>query len=218
MSSGNFFTGTPGKWDQRSTLSQGQQPVLNQLNAANQGRGAGGTFGTLSDYYQNQFNDNTSDFGALSQPEMRRFNEQTIPELSEQFAGYGFGGGSGSGGLSSSAFRNQTANAGADLGERLAQIRAQIRQQSAQGLHQLGQTGLGNYSENTYTQGQPGLIDQIGPALGTAAGAFFGSPQIGGAIGSGIAGLFGNKNKGGEVQKGSTSPLGGNANSPTGGS
>ena len=210
MSLGNFFTGTQGQWDQRSNLTPGQQPLLNQLNRANQGRGAGGTFGTLSDYYQNQFNDDTSDFGAYANPEMRRFREQTVPDLAEQFAGMGFGGGSGSGGLSSSAFRNAATNAGVDLGERLAQIRAQIRQQSAQGLQQLGQTGLQNYSQNVYTQGQPGFLQHALTAAGQIGGAYFGGPMgaaAGGAAGSKLGSLF---NRGGEQSASAlTQPNGG---------
>ena len=193
MSASNFFTGTPGKWDQRSTLLPDQQPAFSQFNRANQGqKGVGGTFGTLSDYYQNQLSDDSSDFNAFANPELRRFREQTVPDIAEQYAGFG------SGALSSSGFRNSTINAGADLGERLAQIRAQIRQQSAQGLQNFGQLGLTQYAENTYTQGQPGFLQHALNAAGQIGGAYLGGPAgaaAGGALASKIGSFF---NKGGE--------------------
>jgi len=95
---------------------------------------------------------------------MRQFNEQTIPGLAEQFAGMG------SGGLSSSGFRNAAVNAGTDLSERLGALRAQLRQQGAQGLMGIGQQGLGQFNENIYQQGQPGLFDTLGQGLGSSLG------------------------------------------------
>jgi len=169
-----FFRGTPGRYERRSTLGPEQQPLYQQMQAALQGRGAGGAFGQVADYYRGLLSDDSADFQAFAAPEQRRFREETIPGLSEQFAGMG------SGGLSSSGFRNAAVNAGTDLSERLGAIRAQLRQQGAQGLNQMGQFGLGQFNENIYQKGQPGLVDAIGPALGMAAGAF-GGPFFGAA-------------------------------------
>ncbi len=160
---GSFWSGTPGKWNQMSTLNKGQQGTLDQLNRANQG----GTFQPAADYYRNLLSDNSADANAFAAPAMRQFKEQIIPDIAEQFAGMG------AGGLSSSGFQNSAVNAGTDLSERLASMRAQLRQQGAQGLQNIGQQGLGQYQENVYTQGQPGFLQSL---AGTAG-------QIGGAVG-----------------------------------
>lgn len=174
---GKFFTGSPGKYQQRSTLGPEQQPLYQQLQQALQGQGAGGAFGQSADYYRDLLSDDSQNFQAFAAPEQRRFNEETIPGLAEQFAGMG------SGGLSSSGFRNAAVNAGTDLSERLGAIRAQLRQQGAQGLSGLGQFGLGNFNENIYKQGQPGLIDTIGQGIGTGIGMF--GKGYGQALGAG---------------------------------
>ncbi len=184
----NFFTGTPEKHERKSTLLPGQESLYDQLLAANRGRGAGGSFGEAGDYYRDLLSDDSSTFNAMQAPEMRRFNEDIIPGLSEQFAGMG------SGGLSSSGFRNAAVNAGTDLSERLGAIRAQ---QGAAGLMGLGQQGLGNYSQDVMTQpGTEGFLSQIAPAAGAAAGAYAGVP------GSGAFNWL-------KSSKGRTSPYGG---------
>lgn len=181
-----FLTGKKGKYTQRSTLGPEQQGLYNQLQQSLLGQGAGGAFGQAADYYRNLLSDNPADFQAFAAPEMRRFNEQIIPGLSEQFAGMG------SGGLSSSGFRNAAVSAGTDLSERLGAIRAQLRQQGAQGLNQMGQFGLSpQFNENIYEAGQPGLLDFAGPALGSALTAF-GGPAAG-AFGSMAGNWLSNK-------------------------
>lgn len=190
-----FFSGTPERFYQQSTLGKEQQPLYNQMLAATQGKGAGGAFGQAADYYRDLLSDDSNTFQAMQAPELRRFREQTIPSLSEQFAGMG------SGGLSSSGFRNAAVSAGTDLSERLGAIRAQLRQQGAAGLMGLGQQGLGQYNENILRPAEEGFAGQIAPLLGTAAGAFFGGPAgaaIGGAVGNWISG------------KGKSSPYGKN--------
>lgn len=165
---GKFFGGSPAKRENVSTLRPEQEPLYNQLQQAALNPGAGGAFGTSADYYRNLLSDNSADFNAFAAPEQRRFNEQIIPDISEQFAGMG------SGGLSSSGFRNAAINAGTDLSERLGAIRANLRQAGAAGLANIGQQGLGSYSQNMETQaGSPGLLGALSPAIG-GAGAIFG--------------------------------------------
>src|ERR1051326_4068680 len=108
-----FFTGSKAKNYQQSTLTPQQQPVLTQLTNAAQGKASGGVFGDLANYYKDLYDPSGQAFSAFQAPEMRRFNEEIIPGISEQFAGMG------SGGLSSSGFRNAAVNAGTDLSERL---------------------------------------------------------------------------------------------------
>lgn len=183
---GKFFSGTPAEYEQRSTLGKEQQPLYKQMLKAAQKKGAGGAFGESADYYRDLLSDDSSTAQSMFAPEMRRFNEQIIPDLAEQFAGMG------SGGLSSSGFRNAAVNAGTDLSERLGAIRAQLRQQGAQGLMGLGQQGLQNYNEWYQSQpGSEGFLSQAAPLIGTAAGAFLGGPSgasLGGQLGGWLSG------------------------------
>jgi hypothetical protein len=124
-----------------------------------------------------------------------------MPGISEQFAGMG------SGGLSSSGFQNAAVNAGTDLSERLGAIRANLRQQGAQGLQNIGQLGLGNYSQNMVTQpGSEGFLGQVAPAVGTAIGAYFGGP--GGAAAGNQAGNWLKNSFGGDKVGAKTGPYG----------
>ncbi len=179
----SFFFGTPGGFEQRSKLGPEQMGLYGQLQSSLSGRGAGGAFGDVADYYRNILGNDERSFQDFAAPELRRFREDTIPGLSEQFAGMG------SGGLSSSGFRNAAVNAGTDLSERLGALRAQLRAQSAQGLSGLGQFGLSPFNENIYRQGQPGLVDTLAPAAGTALGAFGG--PFGAALGAQAGNAFG---------------------------
>jgi len=183
----HLLFGKKGKYEQRSRLGPEQQPLYQQMLQALQQKGAGGAFGASADYYRDILSDDSQTFNAFAAPEMRRFNEEIIPGLSEQFAGMG------SGGLSSSGFRNAAVNAGTDLSERLGALRAQLRQQGAQGLSNLGQFGLQQFNENIYRKGQPGLIDAVGPAVGAAATAFGGpaGAALGNMAGSWLSNKFG---------------------------
>ena len=174
---GKFFGGSPAKRENVSTLRDYQDPLHQQSVNAAQNAGAGGAFGEAADYYRGLMGNNSSDYQAFAAPQMRQFNEDIIPGLSEQFAGMG------AGGLSSSGFRNAAVNAGTDLSERLGAIRANLRQQGAQGLQQIGQQGLQSYSQNMETQpGSEGFLSNLAPAIGTGIGTAFGRP-IGAAVG-----------------------------------
>jgi hypothetical protein len=186
---GNFFTGTPEKREQVSRLTPGQMPIQDQLQNAAQQRGAGGAFGTSADYYRDLLSNDSADFNAFAAPEQRRFNEQTIPDLAEQFAGMG------AGNLSSSGFRNAAVGAGTDLSERLGAIRAQLRQSGAQGLQNIGSQSLAPTSDwQTTQQGTEGFLSGALPAFGTALGTAFGGP-IGGAAANFATNWLSNKGK-----------------------
>lgn len=164
---GNFLTGTPEKHKRVSTLMPNQQSILDNLTNSLQNEGAGGAFGNASDYYRDLLNPNGENANDFIAPQKRQFNEEIIPDLAEQFAGMG------SGALTSSGFRNAGVSAGTDLAERLGAIRAQLRQQGAQGLSNLGQMGLGNYSQDVVSQpGTQGFLSQISPLIGEAASAY----------------------------------------------
>lgn len=195
-----FFTGSKAKDYQRSTLTKEQKPGLTQLTDAAQGKASGGVWGDLTNYYQDLMNPNGENYSAMQAPQMRQFNEDIIPGISEQFAGMG------SGGLSSSSFRNAAVNAGTDLSERLGAIRANLRQQGASGLANIGQQALGNYSENIHQPASGGFLEAAAPALGTAIGSFAGpaGAAAGGAAASWLTNAFGSK----ASSKGVSSPYG----------
>lgn len=160
-----FLFGSPEKHDRVSTLSPEQEQVLQNLMASLQGQGAGGAFGSAADYWYQILQDNPELMEQFMAPDIRRFKQETIPGLSEQFAGMG------SGGLTSSGFRNSAVQAGTDLQERLANIRAQLKQQAAGGLSSLGQMGLGNYTQDVMTQGgTQGIVSPLSQGLGQAFG------------------------------------------------
>ncbi len=165
---GNFFTGTPSKVHQVSTLRPDQENLSNQLVNAGQQPGAGGAFGDAADYYRDLMSDNPADMQAFSAPALRQYNEDIVPGISEQFAQMG------AGGLSSSGFRNAQVQGATDLAERLGALRANLRQQGAQGLQNIGQLGLQNFQQNYQTEGTPGLLGSVAQGLGSAATSWFG--------------------------------------------
>lgn len=179
-----------------SLLRPNQEGLQAQQSQAAMGKNAGGAFGNAADYYYDLLSNDSNTFNKFAAPEMRRFNEDIIPGLSEQFAGMG------AGGLSSSGFRNAAVGAGTDLSERLGALRAQLRQQGAQGLQNLGQGALSTYDENVYEQPKPGFLESLAPAAGGLAGSFLG--PIGAAAGQGIGSMFGNWFN----SKGQSSPYG----------
>ena len=166
----DLLLGTPEKRENVSTLRPEQEPGFQQLQGAAQGRGAGGAFGQSADYYRDLLGNDSADFNAFAAPQLRQYNEDIVPGLSEQFAGMG------SGGLSSSGFRNAQIQGATDLSERLGSIRANLRQAGAQGLQNIGTQSLGNFSQNMVTQ--PGSEGLLAPALG-AIGTAVGGPALG---------------------------------------
>lgn len=155
-----LLTGSPAEYKQVSTLMPSQRGLHNQLISSLKKSGAGGAFGDVSDYYRDLLSDEPSDFESLSSPEMRKYYEEIMPNISERFAGMGLGG------LSSSAHRNAQMQAGTDLAERLAAMRAKLRASGAQGLTNLGAMGLQPKSEMMKTQeGSSGVIPDIAKAL-----------------------------------------------------
>lgn len=198
---GQFLSGTPEVRENVSTLRPEQEDLYQQLVNAGLNPGAGGAFGESADYYRDLLSNDSQTYNQLAAPEMRQFNEETIPGLSEQFAGFG------AGGLDSSSFRNAAVNAGMSLSERLGAIRAGLRQQGAAGLAGIGQQGLQPYSQNMTTQpGTEGVLSQLAPAAGTAIGSFFGGPA-GGAAGN-MAGNFLKNSFGGQKVGQNSSPYG----------
>lgn len=171
-----FAQGTPEIRENVSTLRPEQEGLYDQLIRAGKGRGGHGAFGTSADYYRDLLSNDSADFQAFANPALRQYGEEIVPGISEQFAGMG------SGGLSSSGFRNAQIQGATDLSERLGALRANLRQQGAQGLANIGQLGLGNFSHNMTTQpGTQGFLSQAAPIAGQIAGTYFGGPAGSGA-------------------------------------
>lgn len=178
-----FFSSSQPGYKQISTLGPEQKAAYQGLQSL-----GGQAYGQLGSYYNDLMSDNSQAFQSFAAPEQRRFREQTVPDLAEQFAGMG------SGALSGSGFRNAAVSAGTDLSERLGAIRAQLRAQGAQGLQSLGQQSLQPFYENVYEKPQGNFMTEIAPLAGTAAGAFLGGPG-GAAIGNALGGWISGKGK-----------------------
>lgn len=178
-----FWSGTPEKRENVSLLRPRQEGLYRQLISA--GKRGGGAFRQASKYYNNLLSDDSEDYNAFTAPMLRQYNEDIIPNISEQFAGMG------SGGLSSSGFRNAQTQGAVDLAERLGQIRANLRQSGVQGLANLGSLGLQSYSQNMVTKpGTKGFLAAIAPSIGSALGSAIGGPigsWAGNKLGSAVA-------------------------------
>jgi hypothetical protein len=172
-----WWSGSKTKVKQHSLLSQGQEPLQEQLQNSAMGKGASGAYGDVADYYRGNLSINPEDFNAFAAPQLRQYNQDIIPGISEQFAGMG------SGGLSSSGFRNAQVQGATDLSERLGAIRANLRQSSAQGLQQIGQQALNPTTENMMYQGQPGFGQSFATGLGNGIGQAATSFATGGLSG-----------------------------------
>lgn len=192
------FWGDDDYIEQVNNLDPHQQQLLRQLLRAAQGKGAGGAYGAAADYYYDLLSNDSETMKMLEKPEMRRFQEQILPDLAEQFAGMG------AGGLSSSGFRNEAINAGTDLSERLGAMRANLRAQGAAGLSNLGAQGLTPHLETIYSQGGGGFVQNAAPIIGGALG-MFGGPMTAAAM-AGLASAATNWKT--SSTKGTTSPYG----------
>jgi hypothetical protein len=171
-----ILMGTPEGRENVSNLRPEQEGLYQQAVNAGMGPGAGGAFGQAADYYRNNLSDNPADFNAFAAPQLRQYNQDIVPGISEQFAGMG------AGGLSSSGFRNAQVQGATDLSERLGAMRANLRQSAAEGLQNIGRQGLQNYSQNMVTEpGSEGVLRNALPAIGTAALTAIGGPVLGAA-------------------------------------
>jgi hypothetical protein len=148
---------------QQSLLSPQQRKLEKQRFQALQGPGAGGAFGDVADYWRDLMSPNSQTAQEMGAPMQRQFQEQTIPDLAEQFAGMG------SGGLSSSGFRNAGISAGTDLSERLGALRAQLKAQGASSLANLGSGALVPTVENLRPQPQASFGENLAQGVGQVA-------------------------------------------------
>jgi hypothetical protein len=200
---GRFLFGEKGGRENIYSPEQ-QQLQSNMYQQAQTGITGNPTYQGANKYLQNLFSNDPSAYAAFEAPYKQQFEQQTIPGIAERFAGQG------ACNQSSSAFRNEMAQAGGNYTTGLAALRANMQMQALpqalsyaqapmQNLAQLGQFGFKSpYQER---EGSPGFL---GSALGIAGGALAGG--VGAGVGKGLGGII--SNWFGETPKKSSSSLG----------
>lgn len=108
----------------------------------------------LKDKYIQELSQSPANFGPLREQAERRFKEETVPFLSEQFAGGRFPNSSGSG------LPNALGRAGGKLQSDLA---AHEQNFNAEREGRLQQAAFAPSFENVYVPGSPGLLQQLAP-------------------------------------------------------
>lgn len=166
----------PKGYELFSTLSQPQQQI----------------FGDVSQRLMSQLGG--SGIEQLQAPYLRQFREQIVPQLAEQFAGFG------AGSQSSSAFQQALGQSGAGLAENLASLgigREQNALQSLQNLLGLQTQGLVKKELPWWQQGLVGLSGGIGQGIGQSLGGGIGGGAS--SLLSALLGLFGKKSSNAQV-------------------
>lgn len=157
------FTGSQGKMG--STYNRGQRSLIDDLVGQVKGRGdqsditQNPQFQQGQDWLMSLFND-PEFFNKFEAPLQRQFQEQTVPDLANRFAGMGSGGA-----LGSTGFRNQLAREGSNLSTNIGALRGGMQQgaipqllgYSQQPFNQY-QTLLQNALTPTQNVYQPGLL------------------------------------------------------------
>lgn len=131
-------------------------------------------------WLQGLFN-NPDFFDQFEAPLQRQFQEQTIPNLANRFAGMGSGGS-----LGSTGFRNQLAREGSNLHTNIAALRG--------GMQQAAIPQLLGYSQQPFSNMMSLMQNALTPTQNTyqpPSSGFFGGMAPG--IMSGFAQAFGNK-------------------------
>jgi hypothetical protein len=178
-----FLFGSGDKIKQLPTMTGEQQGLLSSLLQQLGILGSpGGSYQGAQNYLSSLFAPDSDVYNTFEAPYYRQFNEQTIPQLAERFAGLGAMGGA----LSSSGFGQALGAAGAGLQENLAALRGQLQQnavgQSFGQYNQLANMGL-NAQPFAYhnRRGSTGFVPTaLGNALGQYLGAGIGNTMFGG--------------------------------------
>jgi len=123
----------PEKIEMSAEWQQGNQELQ---NLARGGVPSSPVEGSAVSFLQNLLNRNPEEhYRDFATPFMRQFREQTVPQLSEQFAGLNA--------LGSSGFQNSLGQAGAGLSENLASLKASLIDQLLSQQVQGSNVGLG---------------------------------------------------------------------------
>jgi hypothetical protein len=156
MKLSNFLWGNESSLSKKTNYLPGQEKGLNQLlqNMLGLG-GAGGGYQQSIEYLQNLLNPDSEMMKNFEEPYMRQFEQETLPNIAERFAG--------GGALSSSGFGQAVGGAGANLQSQLAQLKSMLRGQAAQGLmgqyNQMQNMQLGSQPFSYHEkQASPGIV------------------------------------------------------------
>lgn len=138
-----MFTNKGGDSDQPQklpTMTPEMEQLHNQLLGNAQGLGQGGVPQALG-LLQQYLNPESDIYRNFEAPYMQQFQQQTIPQLAEQFGGFG----ANSGALSSSGFGQALGAAGANLQTNLAQMKSGMQRNAITDLlsNYLAMTGQG---------------------------------------------------------------------------
>lgn len=142
----------PGEEKRFERFTPEQQNITQMLQNLLTGQGEQ-PGGLLGETYGDQ------GFDAFADPEIRRFNEETIPGLAERFTNFG------GGAQSSSAFQNRLFQEGSKLNRDLGEMRSRRRQTGTQAL--LGQS-LEPQFHSRYEQRGPSGSSQALAGLGAS--------------------------------------------------
>lgn len=111
-------------------------------------------------WLQSMFND-PEFFNSFEAPLQRQFNEQTVPDLANRFAGMGSGGS-----LGSTGFRNQLAREGSNLSTNIAALRGGMQQNAIPQMLGYAQQPFQNYMTMANQALQPTENKYQGPSTG----------------------------------------------------
>jgi len=163
------LTGDKGK--SGSTFNKGQKQGLDQLLQDVKGMRGGAQdithnpgFQMGNEWLQGLFND-PQFFQDFEAPLQRNFQENTIPELANRFAGMGSGGA-----LGSTAFRNALGREGSNLHTNIAAMRGGMQQQGVGQAMQYAQQPFSNLMQMYQQAMQPTQNTYQGPSQGFMGG------------------------------------------------
>jgi hypothetical protein len=151
--------------EQQQFLSQ----IMSQLNDGQLGQGyVQGLSGLMG-----MMDPSSAAYQRFEQPYMKQFNEQTVPQLAERFAGAGAQGGA----LSSSGFGQALSSAGSQLQTSLAGMKAGLQQNAIRDIlnqyKSMAGIGLGAQPFG-YQQPQQGFVPGIFNSFAQGAGKAMG--------------------------------------------
>lgn len=147
--------GGKNKVKKASLLTKEQQDLYNLIQ-----EGLENGTGPFADIFN--FNEEAFQKG-VSEPAMKQFKEQTLPELQEKFIGGGAAYGSGR--------QRAEGRAATDLQSKLAELMYGARNQTAQNKLTGAQTLLGKQgTENIYEKAAPGLVQETVKGFAEGAG------------------------------------------------
>lgn len=175
---------TGKKGEHGSTYNKGALNLIDQIQQQVSGMRNQGdvtqnqNYQTGQDWLQSMFSD-PDFFNKFQAPIQRNFEENTIPELANRFAGMGSGGA-----LGSTAFRNQLAREGSNLNTNLAALRGGMQQQAIPQLQSYSQQPFQNYlnllgigttpTQNTYQGPSTGLFGGLAAPFAQGAANIWG--------------------------------------------